>query len=132
MRRAWMKEHDIDFPYDLNVWSDKDGKLTLTAYRLMFYDFEGKIEIRTDTLVPENYKHIDFYLPDDFEEILHILDRPDPVEYLARTSLEDYDDWVSFEFLTRPGAPARVIKFLDSLTLDYEPRTDTYERIATL
>ena len=129
---AWMKEYDIDHPYDLNVWSDEDGKLSLTAYRLMFFDYQGKIEIRTDTISPENYTTIDFYLPDDFEEVLHLVDRPDPVEFLARTSLEDYDDWVSIEFLTRPGAPSRIIEFLDSLTLDYEPRTDTYERMATL
>ena len=112
--------------YDYNVWSDADNKLTLTAYRLKEVDLYGTVDYNTDT---EIYDSITFKLPHDHEEVLYLIDRPDPEKQLADYGLEDYDDWVSEEFLLQAHkkTPTRILEFLQALP-DYTPRTETHRK----
>ena len=110
--------------YDYNVWSDEDNKLTLTAYRVMEVDLHGEFGYQTDT---EIYESITFKLPHDHEEVLYLIDRPDPEKQLADYGLEDYDDWVSQEFLDRGMTPDRILKFIQDLP-NYVPRTEKYTK----
>ena len=111
-----------EYGYDYNVWSDEDNKLTLTAYRLKIIDLGGRIDINTDT---ESYESITFSLPNDYEEILYLIDQKDPAEHLAQHGLQDYDDWVSQEFIDRGRTPERILKFVQSLQ-DYTPRKENF------
>ena len=114
-----------EYGYDYNVWSDEDNKLTLTAYRLKIIDLGGRIDINTDT---ESYESITFSLPNDYEEILYLIDQKDPAEHLAQHGLQDYDDWVSQEFIDRARTPERILKFVQSLQ-DYTPRKETFDLV---
>jgi hypothetical protein len=123
MTSAWMKEHDLYTDYDYNVWSDEDNKITLTAYRLKVVDLgEYNIQINTDT---EIFESISFYLPDQYKQVLFLIDRPDPEKQLTEHGLVDYDDWVDIDWLTRSGAPTEVLEFLQALP-EYQPRKETF------
>ena len=108
--------------YDYNVWSNEDNKLTLTAYRLKWVDLNGKTDINTDT---EVYESITFKLPDQYKQVLFLIDRPDPAKQLTEHGLVDYDDWVDIDWLTRSEAPTEVLEFLQALP-NYEPRRETF------
>ena len=114
---------DLITDYDYNVWSDADNKLTLTAYRLKIVDLAGQVETNTDT---EIYDSITFRLPDDHEEILYLIDQKDPAEHLAQHGLQDYDDWVSQEFIDRARTPERILKFVQDLP-DYTPKEEKWD-----
>jgi len=114
-----------EYGYDYNVWSDEDNKLTLTAYRLKIIDLGGRIDVNTDT---ESYESIKFSLPNDYEEILYLIDQKDPAEHLAQHGLQDYDDWVSQEFIDRGRTPERILKFVQSLQ-DYTPRNEIFDLV---
>jgi hypothetical protein len=114
-----------EYGYDYNVWSDEDNKLTLTAYRLKIIDLGGRIDINTDT---ESYESITFSLPNDYEEILYLIDQKDPAEHLAQHGLQDYDDWVSQEFIDRGRTPESILKFVQSLQ-DYTPRKEIFDLV---
>jgi hypothetical protein len=123
MTSEWMKEHDLYTDYDFNVWSDEDNKITLTAYRLKVVDLgEYNIQINTDT---EIFESITFYLPDQYKQVLFLIDRPDPAKQLTEHGLIDYDDWVDIDWLTRSGAPTEVLEFLQALP-EYQPRKETF------
>jgi hypothetical protein len=123
MTSAWMKEHDLYTDYDYNVWSDEDNKITLTAYRLKVVDLgEYNIQINTDT---EIFESISFHLPDQYKQVLFLIDRPDPKKQLTEHGLVDYDDWVDIDWLTRSGAPTEVLEFLQALP-EYQPRKETF------
>jgi hypothetical protein len=123
MTTEWMKEHDLYTDYDYNVWSDEDNKLTLTAYRLKVVDLGSYNEqINTDT---EQFESISFHLPDQYKQVLFLIDRPDPAKQLTEHGLVDYDDWVDIDWLTRSGAPTEVLEFLQALP-EYEPRKETF------
>lgn len=123
MTQQWMKEHDLYTDYDYNVWSDEDNKITLTAYRLKVVDLgEYNIQINTDT---EIFESITFHLPDQYKQVLFLIDRPDPEKQLTDHGLVDYDDWVDIDWLTRSGAPTQVLDFLQALP-EYEPRKETF------
>jgi hypothetical protein len=118
-----MKEHDLYTDYDFNVWSDEDNKITLTAYRLKVVDLgEYNIQINTDT---EIFESITFHLPDQYKQVLFLIDRPDPEKQLTEHGLVDYDDWVDIDWLTRSGAPTEVLEFLQALP-EYQPRKETF------
>ena len=108
--------------YDYNVWSDEDNKLTLTAYRLKWVDLNGKTDINTDT---EQFESITFSLPDQYKQVLFLIDRPNPEKQLTDHGLVDYDDWVDIDWLTRAGAPTEVLEFLQALP-NYEPQRETF------
>jgi hypothetical protein len=114
-----------EYGYDYNVWSDEDNKLTLTAYRLKIIDLGGRIDINTDT---ESYESITFSLPNDYEETLYLIDQKDPAEHLAQHGLQDYDDWVSQEFIDRGRTPESILKFVQSLQ-DYTPRKEIFDLV---
>jgi hypothetical protein len=123
MTSEWMKEHDLYTDYDFNVWSDEDNKITLTAYRLKVVDLgEYNIQINTDT---EIFESITFHLPDQYKQVLFLIDRPDPAKQLTEHGLIDYDDWVDIDWLTRSGAPTEVLEFLQALP-EYQPRKETF------
>ena len=123
MTQQWMKEHDLYTDYDYNVWSDEDNKITLTAYRLKVVDLgEYNIQINTDN---EIYESITFHLPDQYKQVLFLIDRPNPQKQLTEHCLVDYDDWVDIDWLTRRGAPTDVLDFLQALP-EYEPRKETF------
>ena len=123
MTSTWMKEHDLYTDYDYNVWSDEDNKITLTAYRLKVVDLgEYNIQINTDT---EIFESISFHLPDEYKQVLFLIDRPDPEKQLTEHGLVDYDDWVDIDWLTRSGAPTEVLEFLQALP-EYQPRKETF------
>jgi hypothetical protein len=123
MTSAWMKEHDLYTDYDYNVWSDEDNKITLTAYRLKVVDLGTYNEqINTDT---EQFESITFSLPDQYKQVLFLIDRPNPEKQLTEHGLVDYDDWVDIDWLTRSGAPTEVLEFLQALP-EYEPRKETF------
>lgn len=123
MTQEWMKEHDLYTDYDYNVWSDEDNKLTLTAYRLKVVDLgEYRIDINTDT---EIYESITFHLPDQYKQVLFLIDRPDPAKQLTDHGLVDYDDWVDIDWLTRSGTPTEILDFLQALP-EYEPRKEAF------
>ena len=123
MTQQWMKEHDLYTDYDYNVWSDEDNKITLTAYRLKVVDLgEYNIQINTDN---EIYESITFHLPDQYKQVLFLIDRPNPQKQLTEHCLVDYDDWVDIDWLTRRGAPTEVLDFLQALP-EYEPRKETF------
>ena len=123
MTQQWMKEHDLYTDYDYNVWSDEDNKITLTAYRLKVVDLgEYNIQINTDD---EIYESITFHLPDQYKQVLFLIDRPNPQKQLTKHGLVDYDDWVDIDWLTRSGAPTEVLDFLQALP-EYEPRKETF------
>jgi hypothetical protein len=120
-----MKEYGLDEDYDFNVWSDEDNKLTLTAYRLkIVHLYELQTDINTDT---EIFESISFHLPDQYKQVLFLIDRPDPEKQLTEHGLVDYDDWVDSSFLTRSGAPTEVLEFLQSLP-EYEPRIEDHRK----
>jgi hypothetical protein len=123
MTTEWMKEHDLYTDYDYNVWSDEDNKITLTAYRLKVVDLgEYNIQINTDT---EQFESISFHLPDQYKQVLFLIDRPNPEKQLTEHGLVDYDDWVDIDWLTRSGAPTEVLEFLQALP-EYQPRKETF------
>jgi hypothetical protein len=123
MTTEWMKEHDLYTDYDYNVWSDEDNKITLTAYRLKVVDLgEYNIQINTDT---EIFESISFHLPDQYKQVLFLIDRPNPEKQLTEHGLVDYDDWVDIDWLTRSGAPTEVLEFLQALP-EYQPRKETF------
>jgi hypothetical protein len=123
MTTKWMKEHDLYTDYDYNVWSDEDNKITLTAYRLKVVDLgEYNIQVNTDT---EQFESITFSLPDQYKQVLFLIDRPNPEKQLTEHGLVDYDDWVDIDWLTRSGAPTEVLEFLQALP-EYEPRKETF------
>lgn len=125
MTSTWMKEYGLDEDYDFNVWSDEDNKLTLTAYRLkIVHLYELQTDINTDT---EIFESISFHLPDQYKQVLFLIDRPDPEKQLTEHGLVDYDDWVDSSFLTRSGAPTEVLEFLQSLP-EYEPRIEDHRK----
>jgi hypothetical protein len=123
MTSTWMKEHDLYTDYDYNVWSDEDNKITLTAYRLKVVDLgEYNVQINTDT---EIFESISFHLPEQYKQVLFLIDRPDPERQLTEHGLIDYDDWVDIDWLTRSGAPTEVLEFLQALP-EYQPRKETF------
>jgi hypothetical protein len=123
MTSTWMKEHDLYTDYDYNVWSDEDNKITLTAYRLKVVDLgEYNVQINTDT---EIFESISFHLPEQYKQVLFLIDRPDPERQLTEHGLVDYDDWVDIDWLTRSGAPTEVLEFLQALP-EYQPRKETF------
>ena len=125
MTSAWMKEYGLDEDYDFNVWSDEDNKLTLTAYRLkIVHLYELQTDVNTDT---EIFESISFHLPDQYKQVLFLIDRPDPEKQLTEYGLVDYDDWVDSSFLTRSGSPTEVLEFLQSLP-EYEPRIEDHRK----
>lgn len=129
MSSEWIKDHDLDTDYDYNVWSDADNKLTLTAYKLKLVyndNYPSDVpEVQTDT---ERFESISFYLPDDYQTILFLMDRPDPKRTLEEEGLLDYDDWVSLEFLERPDMPDEIFDFIQNLQ-DYEdPKIEDYRK----
>jgi hypothetical protein len=125
MTQQWMKEHSLYTDYDYNVWSDKDNQITLTAYRLKVVHLsELETDINTDT---ERYESITFHLPDQYKQVLFLIDQADPAKHLAEHGLVDYDDWVDISFLTRAGAPIEVFDFLQALP-EYEPIIEDHRK----
>jgi len=87
--------------YDYNVWSNDDGEISLTAY------------------VPHTeYRHFfsrTFDLETEREMVEYLIDHPAPKRVIEEQGLTDYDDWVSFEFLTRDNTKTSLLTWLGSL-----------------
>jgi hypothetical protein len=86
--------------YDYNVWSADDGEINLTAY------------------VPDtDYKHFfsrTFELNTEPEMVEYLIEHPEP-KRVIKEGLTDYDDWVSFQFLTRDNTKLNLIEWLGNL-----------------
>ena len=122
MNKKLMDELGLESDYDFNVWSDEDGKLTLTAYELEFVDGVDPANIQTNT---SEYHSITFTAPEDLTEIEYLLEDL----YVNRYPLTDYDEWTDLGSLTRDKVPARIGKFLFELP-QYTPAINKWDREA--
>jgi hypothetical protein len=92
--------------YDLNIWSDHPGELTLTAYELEQIPFEDGLQTNTS-----RYHSIKFHVIRDRAEVEFLLNDL----WVNHHPLTGYDTWVGLAQLISEKTPPRIQEFLDRL-----------------
>ena len=101
--------------YDYNIYV-ADGEISLSAYRLCHEEHKGVKHLTTDTA---NYTSLRLPMTEEYhEEITYLLSLEDWQDIPAE-DLEEFDDWVGLDYLTRDDTPAIIKSFLDHLP-EYE------------
>ncbi len=110
-----MSKLDILDKYDYNIYV-VDGEVILSAYRQCYQEYKGVRELTTDT---RNYTSLQLPLTDDYLEENQYLLGLDDLSEVSIKDLEEFDDWVLIEYLTRGETPAIIKSYLEHLP-DYE------------
>jgi hypothetical protein len=135
MDRKTFEEPDLVTPrpkysayrnYDINIWSQDDSVINITAYRLSVYESDPEEVSGTDY----DSEYFTWSLSTDHEPDWPALDWwvCDKLGLPDWTSLDGLDEWDTYhsdtaDYLsgTTKPAPRAVAEWLDSLT-EYEPR----------
>ena len=99
--------------YDLNVWSQDDKSLTLTAYEQAYDPASRTVQTNTS-----KYYSITFDLATQPSLVAYLIEENDP-EAVIKSGLTDYDNWVGFDFLTRDETRQLLLEWLGNLP-EYE------------
>jgi hypothetical protein len=99
--------------YDMNVWSQDDLSISLTAYRQYLIKDNEKLYLWTDTS-ESTTETITFLTKDDLETVKYLIEKKKPEKIIAK-GLTDYDNWVSMDFLMRGPIPTRLAEWLGAL-----------------
>ena len=101
--------HPAQF-YDLNLWSQSNGELCLTAYEWEATPSGDNLQANTN-----RYYTRTFQAPEDLKEIEFLLGDL----YLNEYPLTDYDTWVDLDEVLNEDTPEAIRIWLNSLP-DYE------------
>ncbi len=101
--------------YDYNIYV-ADGEVSLSAYRLCHQEYKGVKHLTVDSA---NYTSLRLPLTDDYLEENQYLLGLDDLSEVSVKDLEEFDDWVGLDYLTRDDTPAIIKSFLEHLP-EYE------------
>jgi hypothetical protein len=104
--------------YDMNVWSQDDHSISLTAYRQELFEEDGKQYVQTDTS-ESTAETITFSVADELYTVKYLIELDKPGKVIKQ-GLTDYDDWVSMDFLLRGPVPYKLAEWLGALP-EYTP-----------
>lgn len=93
--------------YDYNIWGSDVWEISLCAYR----------QYRENGFLQTDYESCDvikFNVNDHPEEFSYLLNAEYPDESFP-DGIEDYDDWVGFDYLTEGNTPASILEWLGNL-----------------
>jgi hypothetical protein len=99
--------------YDLNVWSQDNDSLTLTAYEQAYDTTANTVQTNTS-----KYHSITFGVATQPSLVAYLIEEKNPEKVIKR-GLTDYDNWVGFDFLTRDETRHLLLEWLGNLP-EYE------------
>lgn len=112
-----LQTHPANF-YDLNVWSQSKGELSLTAYEWETTP-DGR-DLQTNT---NRYYTRTFQAPEDIKEIECLLNDL----YVNEYPLTDYDTWIDLEDILHENTPESIRLWLNSLPGYNIPTVNLFE-----